>query len=143
MDFHLFKFFRSQTSGLGNNVLRYRQFADIVQQRGGPQSFQLLRRQVQLLGDFHSVDAHPAKVIMGGLVFGFNGQGQRFDGAQVQPGHVFYVAFFIFKLAEIKTVGTVNHEHGRQREQACLPADDAVHPAHQPGNGCAHQVIRE
>ena len=35
VDFHLFKFFRGQLAGFGNNVFRDRQFADIVQESGG------------------------------------------------------------------------------------------------------------
>jgi hypothetical protein len=37
--FHFLELFRCQLAGLGNDMLRNGQFADIVQQGGGPQGF--------------------------------------------------------------------------------------------------------
>ena len=40
MDLHLLEFFRSQPAGLGNNVFRHGQLADIVKNGGGLNRFQ-------------------------------------------------------------------------------------------------------
>ena len=42
VDLHLFELFRSQFAGLGNDVFGNGEFADIVQQRGGLERFEIV-----------------------------------------------------------------------------------------------------
>ena len=143
MDFHLFKFFRGKPAGLGDDVLRNRQLAYVMQQGSGAKRLQVLSRETQPLSDFNGVNANAAKMIMRGLVLGFDGQSQGFNGTQVQARHFFHMALLVFQFAQIEPVGAVDHEHCGQSQQRGLPAHHAVHPAHESGDGGTHQVIRE
>ncbi len=102
MDFHLLEFFRRQFPRLRNNVLRHGQLSNVVQHRGGAQRFGLVFAQAQFLRQFHGVDPHPLQVFAGGFVLGFNGQRERFNGAQVQARNLFGVLLLGLQLAEIK-----------------------------------------
>ena len=51
---------------------------------------------------------------MGGVILGFNGQRQGFDGAQVEIGHLLDVALLVVQLGEVQAVGTVDQVHGRE-----------------------------
>jgi hypothetical protein len=55
-------------------------------------------RKTQFLRDLNREHAHALQVLVRGVVFGFDGQRQALDGAQVQRGHFFGVPFFDFDL---------------------------------------------
>ncbi len=117
MDLHLVELFRSQAAGLGNDVLRHREFADIVQDGSGLQSLFLFARKTEFARDFPRVDLHPRQVIVSGVVLGFDRQGQRFDGAQMQPRHRLGVLPLIIQPADIQAIGAehqVQHRTGQQ-----------------------------
>ena len=124
-------------------MLGHRQLANVVEQRGSPQGFELVGIEIQTLGQFDGVDPHPLQMIVRGMVFGFNSQGQRLDGPQVESGHFFHVALFVFQLAQVEPVRTIDHKHGRQRQQGSLPVHFLVHPAHHSGDGSTYKVIRK
>jgi hypothetical protein len=84
MDFHLLELFRREPAGLVDDVIRHRQLADVVQQGRGAKSIHVLLVQFQFLGYLHGIGAHAVQVLVGGVILGVDGQGQRLDGAQVE-----------------------------------------------------------
>ena len=122
-------------------MLRYGQLADIVQQRRGAQRLQFLLRQVELARQLHGVNAHALQMIVRGLVLGFNGQSQRFNGAHVQRRHLRHMVLFIFQFAQVEPVRAIDNEHRRQRQQCGLPARAPVDPSEERGHRPARQVI--
>ena len=97
VDLHLLELFRRQAPGLGDDVLGHRQLADVVQQRRGSQGFQVVRSQVQFFADLDGVDLHALQMVVRGVILGFDGQRQRFDGAQVQGRHLLGVLLFVLQ----------------------------------------------
>ena len=59
------------------------------------------RRHTQFFGYLDGIHPDPLQVIVRGVVLGFDRQRQRFDGAQVQVGHLFDVALFVFQFSQI------------------------------------------
>src|SRR5262249_38426208 len=141
VDLHFFKFFSREPSGLGDDVLWNGELADIVQQSSGAQSFDFILRKIKFFSYFNGVDAHALQMIMRGLVFGFNGQGQSLNGTHVQRSHFSHVVLLIFQLAEIKTIRTVDHEHRGQGQQGRLPSYALVDPSEERSDGAASQII--
>ena len=82
-------------------MLGHGQLANVMQERGRMQSFHLARRHAQFFGYLNGINSHSLQVVVRGVVFGFDGQRQRFDGAQVQSGHFFDVALFVLKFSQI------------------------------------------
>ena len=143
VDLHFLEFLRRQPARLRNDVLRNRQFPNVVQQGCRLQRLALFGRDLEILGDLERVDAHPLQVVVRGLVLGFDRQSQRFDGAHVQVGDFLYVPLFIFQLAQIQPIRAVDQVHHRQNQQRRLPVGEVVQPTHHPGYPCPHQVVRE
>ena len=82
MDLHLLELFRSQPSGLRNDVFRYGQLADIMQQRRGVERLEFGTFYAQFLGYLNGIDANPLQVIVSSLVFGFDGQGKGLNRSE-------------------------------------------------------------
>src|SRR6266513_4434337 len=76
MNFHFLKFFRGEPSGLRDDVFGHREFADVVQQRGGMQSLKLRSIHSQFLGYFDGIDTDALQMFMSSVILGFNGQRQ-------------------------------------------------------------------
>ena len=93
VDLHFFKFFGSQAAGLGDDVLRYSQLADIMKKGSSVQGFEFFGADLHLLGNFDGIHTYALQVVVGGVVFGFNGQRQSLDGAQVETRHLFPCRF--------------------------------------------------
>jgi len=72
VNLHLLEFFGSQPARLRDDVFGNCQLADIVQQRGRVQSFQLRAFHAQFLGNLDGINSHALQVRMRGLVFGLN-----------------------------------------------------------------------
>ena len=98
VDLHLLEFFRGQAPGLVDDVFGNRQLADVVQQRSRAQRFDFGFGKSQFLRDLNREYAHALQVLVRGVVLGFDGQRKGLDGAQVQRGDLFGVAFFDFDL---------------------------------------------
>ena len=81
-------------------------------------------------------------MVMRGLVFSFNGQRQRFNGAHVQRRHLGYVIFLILQLAQIETIRAIDHEHRGQGQQRGLPAYFLREPSKHRGQRAAGKIIR-
>src|SRR5579863_3906060 len=82
-------------------------------------------------------------MVMGGLIFRFNREGQCFNGSQVQVCDLFDVPFLILQLAEIQAVGAVNDVEGRNEQERCFPIKFAVKPSDHACYAGAHQVVGE
>src|SRR5439155_245488 len=108
VNLHFFEFFRGQPARFGNDVLRDRQFANIVQQRGCVQCLHFWRANLQFFGDLDGVHPNSLQMIVSGVIFGLNRQGQRFDGSQVEVGHLLYVPLLVFEFAQIEPVGAID-----------------------------------
>ena len=63
-------------------------------------------------------------MIVRGVILGLDRQRQRFDGAQMQRGHLFGVLLLVFQALQIEAVGAVNQIHHRSGEQHRLPAHE-------------------
>src|SRR5207237_1350242 len=109
VNLHLLELFGSEASGFGDNVLGDGKLANVVQQGGRVQGFQLGAANAQFLGDFDGVDAHTLQVIVRGLVLSFDRERQGFDGTKVEVRHFLDVAFLVLKFAEVKAVGAVDY----------------------------------
>ena len=147
MNLHLLEFFRGELAGLGDDVFRHGELADIVQQGGGAQRFHFLFGEAQFFGDFDGINAHALQVIVRSVVLGFDGQGQSFDGAEVQRGNVFCVALFDFdlgffsgKLGEIEMVGAVDPVNEGQNQERSLPANAFAEQADSEHHGGSNHV---
>ena len=112
MNLHLLELFRSQPAGFRNDMFGHGQLANVMQQRGRVQGLQLRPLHAQFFGNLDGVYTHPLQVIVRGLILGFNGQGQGFNGSKMQIRHFFDMPFFIFQLSEIETVRTVDQING-------------------------------
>src|SRR5207253_4023916 len=62
MDLHALEFFGSQPPGLGDDVLRDGQLADIMKNCGRAKSFEIGFRQAHFLSNGNSIDLHAAAV---------------------------------------------------------------------------------
>src|ERR1035438_8832973 len=76
MDLGLLKFFGSERSGLVDDVFGNREFADIVQQGGGAEGFDLVLRKIQLLRNLNRKDAYTLQMFVGSVILRFDGQSQ-------------------------------------------------------------------
>jgi hypothetical protein len=142
MDLHFLELFRSQLSRLGNDIFRDRQLADIVQQRRGFKGLLLAGAEMQLFADFGGIDLHAPQVIVGGVVLSVDGQGQRFDGAQMQVRHLQDVLLLFFETAQVQVVGAVHQVENGQQEQGDLPTRAQAEGMHESRQRRAYQVLR-
>src|SRR6202044_3951448 len=133
----------SQAPGFRNDVLRHGQFADIVQQSGGVESFEFCPFNPQFFGDLDGVDPHPLQVFVGGLVFSFDSERQGLNGSKVQVRHFFNVAFFVFQFPQIQPVGAVDQINSRNEQQRSFPVECVIEPGDCSGNSGPDQVVRE
>ena len=97
----------------------------------------------QVFRDFDGVDANPLQVLVRGVIFGFDGQREGFNRAQMQVGHFLDVAFFVFELAQIEAIGAVDQINRRHQQQRGFPVKSLVEPADGAGNSGSDQVVRE
>ena len=129
VDLDFLEFFGRKRSGLVDDVFGNRQLADVVQQSGSAQRFDLLFGETQFFGDLNREHAHALQMFVRSVVLGFNGQRQGFDGAQVQRRNFFGVALFYFdlplfrgQLGEIEVIGAVDPVDQRQNQKGSLPS---------------------
>ena len=79
MDLHFLELFRRELARFGNDVLGHGQLADVVQQRRGFEGLQLRSNQPQIFADLGGVNLDAPQVIVGGVIFGVDGQRQGFN----------------------------------------------------------------
>jgi len=120
-----------------------RKFSHVVQQSSGTQRLHFRRRESQVFGYFHGVDAYAPEMIVGGMVLGFDGQCQCFNGAQVQSSHFFDVLLFVVQPAEISAVRAVNKVNDRNQNQGSVPVSLPAQHRQNPGDRSAAQIIRK
>ena len=143
VNLHFFEFFRGQPARFGNDVLRDRQFANIVQQRGCVQRLHFWGADLQFFGDFDGVHPNSLQMIVSGVIFGLNRQGQRFDGSQVEVGHLLYVPLLVFEFAQIEPVGAIDQVNNGNDQQRSFPSKSPVEPAKHACECSSHQVVRK
>ena len=124
-------------------MFRHRKFPDVVQQRGGVQSFQFRPFHAQFFRHFDGIDADALQVLVRGMVLGFNGQSQSLNGPQMQVRHFLDVAFLVLQFAEVKAVRAVDQVNRRHQEQRRFPVESLVEPRNRAGDPGSHQVVRE
>ena len=114
-----------QAARLEQDVFGNAQLADVVQQRAGVQSLQLVPRQAHLLRRRHRVALDAQDVLVGVLVLGVNSEGEALDGRPVNFFQVFLVLFQLVNVllllgdaAGLDLIGLVGQEgHGRAEGQ--------------------------
>src|SRR5215470_6704218 len=82
--FHLFKLGGSQWAGLVQDVRRYGEFADVVQQCAGFKSGDIVRLQPKHFAHTGGIDLDTPDVAMGGLIFSVDRGGEGFGGSEVK-----------------------------------------------------------
>ncbi len=141
MDLHLFEFFGSQASWLGNDVFGNGQLADIVKQGGGLQSIELFLADAHLLADLGRINAHPLQVGGGGSVLGFDRERERLDRPQMQTGDFFDVGLVGFKPVQRHPVRPVDKIDERKQHERRLPCDLATENNDQPCRRTSRKVV--
>ena len=96
MNFHLLEFFRRQLSRLVDDLLRHRQFSDVMQQCCCAQRLNLILRQTQLLRHFDSIGSYALQMGVCRMILGFDGECERLDGAHVQRRNLLHMPLFHF-----------------------------------------------
>ena len=89
MDLHSIEFLGSEPARLVDDVFRHGQLSDVVQQGGSHEGFSFAVWQVHSRGDAGGIYTDAAKMIVGILVLGLNGQCKSLHGPQMQCSHVF------------------------------------------------------
>ena len=148
--FHLLELVRSKFAGLRDDVFGDREFADVVQQSGGAESFELALAQSQFFADGDGVDFDSFEMVVGGLVFCLYGERKHFDRSAMERGDFFGVGalligtfFFIFQAAHIQAVRAIDDVENRQQQERRLPAEQLAGGVDDPGDGGADQVVGE
>ena len=111
-------------------MLRHREFANVVQQRGGVQGFHFSRSHGQLFCHFDGVHPHSLQVVVSSVILGLDSQSQRLNGSQVKVCHFLHVALLIFQFAQIETIRTVDQVNNGHYQQRSLPAKFSIQPTH-------------
>ena len=141
VDLHLFEFVGSQPAGLGKNVLRYRQLADVMQQRRRPQSLQFGIADLHDAADLNGVSLHPFQMAGRGGVLGFNRQRQRLNRAHVQSRQFLGMAQSVVHPRKVQLIGSGDQVNKRQYEERKLPPNTVRKRSKTPGHcRAAHGV---
>ena len=122
-------------------MLGHGEFANVVQERGGMQGFQFRAGHAEFLADFDGVDADALQVFVGRVIFGFDGEGQGLDRAQMEVSHLFHVALLVCEFAQIEAVRAVDQVDHRQNEQRRFPVEVTVKPGDHACDCGADQVV--
>ena len=90
---HLLEFLRREIAGFRQDGLRYRHFADIVQDGGELQRFQAGLVQTQAAGQLHRVQSGAHQVIRPMAALGLDRQGQRLEAGKnaCSTGHIYRI----------------------------------------------------
>src|SRR5579864_515828 len=143
MNFHLLELFGGKASRLRDDVLRHGEFANVMQKRGGMQSFQFCAGHAKFLTYFNGVHADALQVFVGRVILGFDGQREGLDGAQMEVGHLFHVALLVFEFAQIEPIRTVDQVDHRQNEQGGFPVEIAIEPSDHACDCGTNEVVGE
>src|SRR5437763_15515839 len=81
-------------------------------------------------------------MVMGGVIFGFNRQGQRFDSSQVEVGHLLHMPLLVFEFSQIEPVGAIDQVNNGNDQQRSFPSESPVEPAKHACECSSHQVVR-
>ena len=139
--FHLFEFFRGQFARFGNDVFRYRQFADIVQQGRGVEGLHVAGRQPEFLTHCGGVGLYPAQVRCGGIVLGIDSESQSLNGSEVKGRHFADMILLFPDPAEIGRIGAVQKVEGRPGDDDAAGSQRFVEKIGSAGNQPAYQVL--
>ena len=115
--------------------------ADIVQQRRRLQRIQFALTKTDFFADFSGVDANALQMIVRGGVLGFNGEGQRLDGSQVESRDLFDVRFILLQPVDVHPVGAIDEIDQREKHQRRVPGILTAQHHHQPCHRRGCQVI--
>ena len=116
----------SKRTRLGKDVIRYRELADVVQQRRRLDSLDLGVRHPERLAKRRRIDLSSADVALADLVLCVDCQSERFDGSQMQVRHFLHVPLLIDDPADEELVGPVSQSQRYDRDEG-HPGADAGH----------------
>jgi hypothetical protein len=157
VNLHLLEFFRSETPRFVDDVIGNRQFADVVQQRRGPNSIHVLLAEREFLSDLDGIGSHAMQMLVRGVILGVNCQRKALDGAQMEGAHLFHMAslslhlllfnlkalLLILQPAQVKAIRPVDDIHDRHDKKGILPTDIPVAEVNDADQGSPGQVIRQ
>src|SRR5205814_8528389 len=119
------------------------EFANVVQHGGRTNGIQLSVVHAEVLGNLDRIDLDATQMIVGGVIFRFDSQRKRLDGAQVQRSDFLGVVFLRLEAAQVGLIGPVDPINDGESQKAELPADQPVDGAHSTSDQRTEQVIRE
>ena len=117
VDADLLELLLRQRTRLRQDVLGHGQLADVVEQRRGLDALNLVLGHAERACEAGRVHLHAADVALRRLILRVDGERQRFDGRQVQVGHLLHVPLLILDAAHVDLVGPVNQIDRGGREQ--------------------------
>src|SRR5579864_7813207 len=141
MNLHLFEFFGSEMSGLGKDVFGHCQLANVVKQGSRANGVQLGFIQTEIFSDLYGIGLNSLEVVVGGVILSLDGQGQRFNSAQVQGRNLFGVFLFAFEAIQVGAIRAINPVDDGQHEDGGLPTKQAIDDAHAAGDERSKQVV--
>ena len=127
VDADLLELFLGERPRLRQDVLGHGELADVVQERRGLDTLDVGAGHAERAGQASGVHLDAPDVALRRLILGVDGQRERFDGGQVQVGHLPDVSLLILNAPEIDLVGPVRQVQRRRREQrhrVALTVDD-------------------
>ena len=114
-----------------------------MQKRGRPKGFQFLWFYSQVFPDLNCIRLNPLQMIVRSVVLGFNGEGQSFNGSQVERGNLIGMLLFCFQSVEVGPIGTEYPVNDGKNQEGDLPAVQVVNKAYAAGDKRSEQVIRK
>src|SRR5258708_3230860 len=120
---HLVELRGSQSAWFVQNVFRNCQLTNVVQQRGGLQTFHIAVVESQFVGQFHRIELDSADVTVSNLILGIDCHRQGFDGRQVQLSQFGYVLVRSFDFVEISFVGEIRDKKYRNDNHKGVETD--------------------
>ena len=138
---NLLELFLRQRAGLRQDVLGHRELADVVQQRRGLHALDLGVGHAEPARDARGVDLDAADVRLRGLILGVDGERERFDGGQVQIGHLLDVPPLVVDAAEVDLVGAVGEVERRERPAAPVHTPEFITAHVRDGRGAGADEV--
>ena len=142
MDADFLEFLLCERARLRQHVLGHGELADVVQQRGGLDALNLVRRQSRRSRQAGRIHLYPPDVRLRRLILGVDGAGQRFDGREMQIRGLLDVPLLVLDAAHVDLIGAVGQIDRRERQRRHPVARLRDDPDGEGGAAGADKVAR-
>lgn len=141
MDFQAVVFFRGEAAGLGDDVIRHGEFADVVENGGNAQGLEFVVAEAHFAADTHDIHHDAVQVVPGAHAAGFDGKSKGFDHAQLEGVQFLSMLFFPGEFFQLERKRAVDEEQeGHDDEDRFPPREPAQHKD-DDGDGCTGQIV--